>query len=173
MKAKKFKGTPVPSLVGRGPSDTMARREVVALVAARVPRARYDDEKTVRNGISTNVYDAVKAGTLREVKPGGFRLGDVGVWARAKWPKGQFSDVPIFPNRGGRFAHAPGASRGGTGYTHAATLQAAIGEILVLRAENRALAQARAVAEGRVRELEPDAHNWRNWVEKKEGKRRD
>src|SRR5207237_7022067 len=100
MKAKPFKATPVPSISGQGPSDTMTRVEVVALVAARVEDG-YDNVRTARTRISTNIYDAEKAGKLREVRPGVFRLGDVGAWARTKWPGGKFSDLPISPIKGG------------------------------------------------------------------------
>src|SRR5208337_3455105 len=99
MKAKKFKRTPVPSLVGKGPLDTITRREVVALVAARVPGARLDIG-TVSNRISASVYYAVKTGKLREARRGVFRLGDVGAWARVRWPESDFSDLPRSPNKG-------------------------------------------------------------------------
>jgi len=76
------------------------------------------------------------------------------------------------PNSGGASLVLSGYRGTAAGYTHAATLQAASEEVLVLRAENRALLQALAAAEGRVRELEPDAGKWRNSIEKKRGKRR-
>jgi hypothetical protein len=172
MKAKPFKATPVPNLGGKGPSDTMTRAEVVALVAARV-EDRYDNVRSARTRISTNIYDDLKTGKLREVRPRVFRLGDVGAWARKKWPGGKFSDLPIFPIKGGATRTLPALRATGAGYTHAKTLPAAIAEILILRAENRALADALAAAEGRVRELAPDAQKFRNWNDKKKGKRSD
>ncbi len=171
MKAKPFKATPVPSLVGKGPSDRITRREVVALVAARVGDQR-DNDRTARTRVSTNIYDAMKAGKLREVRPGVFRLGDIGGWARAKWPERDFSDIPISPVIGNVSVPLPGFRMASGGYTHAPTLEVAIKEILDLRAKNRTLAEALAAAEGQVRDLEPDARKLRSWIKNKEGKRK-
>ncbi len=170
MKAKPFKATLVPSLGGKGPSDTMSRAEVVALIAARL-EDDYDNVRTARIRISTNIYDAEKTGKLREVRPGIFRLGDVGAWARTKWPGDKFSDLPISPIKGGASLTLPALRLTGAGYTHAKTLPAAMAEILILGAENRALTDALAAAEGRARELAPDAQRLRNWIDKKKGKR--
>jgi hypothetical protein len=160
-----------PSLVDRGPADKITRAELVALVARRVPRGRGDDERSVRNRVSSSVYESVQTGTLPETRPGVFRLGDVGTWARERWPRGQFTDLPVFPNRGAASLTLSGYRATTAGYTHAATREAAIEEVLVLRAEKRALAQALAAAEAQVRELEPDASKWRSWNDKKRGKR--
>jgi hypothetical protein len=171
-KAKPFKGASAPSLAGRGPADEITRAQLVALVAARVPRGSGDDERSVRNRISASVYEALKTDTLRKARPGVFRLGDVGIWARAKWPGGQFSDVPVSPSSGGASLALSGYRVTAAGYTHATTLQAASEEVLALRAEKRALEQALAAAEAQVRELEPDACKWRSSIDKKRGKRR-
>ena len=110
----------------------------------------------------------MRTGTLREAGPGIFRLGDVGTWARAKWSGGEFSDMPIFPGSGSASLALSGRyGLKGAGYTHATTLEAATEEVLTLRAENRALAQALVAAEAQVRELEPDARNFRSWIDKK------
>ncbi len=143
-KAKPFKQTPVPSLDGKGPTDEITRAQLVALVAERVPRGRGDDERSVRNRISDSVYQAVKTGKLCQVGPGVFRLGDVGVWASTRWPDVQFSDLPMSPNSGGASLVLSGYRGTAAGYTQARTLEAAIEEVLVLRTENRALAQALA-----------------------------
>lgn len=170
-KAKPFKRASPLSLAGKGPADEITRAQLVALVATHVPRAKHDDERTVRNRISASVFDAVKTGKLRDAGRGIFRLGDVGPWARAKWPGGQFSDVPVFPISGGASLTLSGFSITAAGYTHPTTLQAAIEEVLVLRAENRALAKELAAAKGRIRQLEPVASKYDNWINKKKGKR--
>ena len=126
-----------------------------------------DNDRTVRTRVSTNIYDAVKARSLREVKSGVFRLGDIGAWARARWPERDFSDIPMSPVIGSVSVPLSGYRMAAGGYTHAPDLEVAIKEILDLRAENRRLAEALAAAEVEVQDLESDAQKWRGWLESK------
>lgn len=170
MKAKKFKGTPVPSIGGKGPSNTVTRRQAVALIAAHVPRASDDDEQTVRNRISAAIYDAVKARKLHSVKPGILRLGDLAAWAPSRWPKGRFRDLPTFPNRASAAGTLPGLRGSATAFVHPSTLPAAIEEIIVLRAENAALATELSVVKARVQVLEEQVRRYRAGYEKRKRK---
>jgi len=170
MKAKAFKGTQVPSLVGKGHSDTLLRREVVALIASRVRRKRGDDESTVRNRISARVDYGIRAGTLRRQPSGYFRLGDVGAWARTAWPDARLDDVPKFPISGSASLNLPALRGMATGYTHPMTLQAAAEDILALRAENAALTAGLAACRARVQVLEEQVRVYRKGYENRKRK---
>lgn len=94
MKAKLFKGASVPNLAGKGPHDTITRREMVALIEKYVPHKSYDDETTVRNRISSRVTYAVRVGQLSPE----FLWGEGLEWAHKTWP-GCFHQLPVFPKQ--------------------------------------------------------------------------
>lgn len=174
MKAKTFEATKVPNLTGKRARDTLSRAEVVALVAARV-RDDYDDDRTVRNRVSTNVYDDVKAGRLRKKPSGVFSMGDVGAWARTQWP-GKFDDLPRPPKvKGKSEAMLLEIRASGVACTDPTTLSAAITEIHDLLRTIGEQAGELAAAKERIRKLEKletDAVKWREWIIKKRGKRK-
>lgn len=166
MKAKKFKLTPAPSLTGKLPYDTFTRRQVVALIAARV-RTTDIDEKTARNRVSAQITYDVSKGKLPCAKRGAFLVGDIGVWSRAKWPGSRFSDIPIFPNKGTAKAMLPAVHVEASGHLQPTTLPEAIAEIRALRRSIASLTRALAATEAQVRDLETDAASWRSWNNKK------
>lgn len=165
MKAKPFKGTPVPRLAGMGPSDTLTRSEVVALIASRVAWAAGDDDATVRNRVSSKVDYDVRKGKLCRQALNKFRLGDIGTWARENWPDARFHDVPTFPVSGNASLALSGYRGAATAYTHPATLEAAVEEILALRARIAALSSELAVCHTRVQALEGQVRRYRpGWL---------
>lgn len=94
MKAKPFKRTPPPVITKSSPNTQLTRAQLVALIAARIPRQRGDDEGTVRNRVSSRLSAAVKRGTLEPMCNGKFKLNEVGRWARDTWPE-KFGDLPV------------------------------------------------------------------------------
>ena len=171
MKAKPFKGAVVASLAGKGPSAILTRSEVVALIASRLSRG--GDDVAIRNRVSSKLnYDVNRRSDnkLRQQGRGRFLLGVIGVYARGGWPEGDFSDLPMAPDRGHASGTLPALRGTATGYTHPLTLQAASGEILTLRAENRTLAKDRAALQARVRVLEEQVQRYRPGWEKRKRK---
>jgi hypothetical protein len=97
MKARAFKATPPPNLAGKKWSDRITRKELVALVAARIPREPGDDDAIVRNRVSAKInYDVLYSKKLKEAAYRKFSLGAISTWARQAWP-GLFDDLPRDP----------------------------------------------------------------------------
>jgi len=170
MKAKPFKATPAPNLTGKGPSDTLTRAELVALIASRVPRERGDTDATVRNNVSSKVNYHVGKGNLRQQPSGNFQLGDIGEWARAAYPTTPIRDIPAFPNSGSASLALPALRGTATAYAHPMTLQAAVEEILALRAKIAALSAELTVSHARVQELQEQVQRCRPGWEKRKRK---
>ncbi|MCC7326367.1 MAG: hypothetical protein IT521_06140 [Burkholderiales bacterium] len=172
MKAKKFKATPVPDLVGKGPTDTITRGEAVALLAARVPPGPFDDEKTMRNKMSARLNDAVsRTKILCPIAPRKFLLGDLARWAIGKWP-GHFDDLPVsrrtFKLTLKAQTRAVGRMRPGV---YPATLDASHKVITSLEAHIAEAEKERNAAQKQVRALSIGAQKWENLIAKKRKKK--
>jgi len=163
VKAKPFKGASVPNLAGKGPHDTIARDELVALIAEYVPRESADDESTVRNRISSRVTYAVKVGQLSPE----FLLGEGLEWIHKTWP-GCLDQLPVFPKQVSEdlvsTAHATASVHDlivPGDLTRCQTLIGAMdSEICELKKELAGLRESVAL-------LAPKAAKWDNWIAKK------
>lgn len=94
MKAKPFRRAVVPDLRGVDPAGALQRKELVALLAANVPRGSADDEATVRNRLSAKVSYDIKHDKLHCVGKGRIRLDEIRRYARAYWP-GLLETLPL------------------------------------------------------------------------------
>lgn len=165
MRARTFKATPVPSIEGRGPSDTISQAELVALVASRVGRDTADDEGTVRNRVRSTVRYAVRHDQLLG-EQGRFKLGDVARWASSKW-LGRFDDLPKDEIMGHLESQIGPITANAGGHVLPARIEEAHQEIDRLHDEIAALRRELDTERAQMRELEPDAKKWRDWIKKK------
>jgi len=182
MKAKPFKATSVPDLVGKKASDTITRAELVSLIVSRVPPRPHDDDATARNRVSGKVsYHVRISGTLKEASPGNFALGAISGWLRQGWP-GHFDDVPRAPRIvTARVSVGEGSDTakvtvrglvlpGDIARCHAAITRME-NNIVALEREVERLRSCLASSQAETRALEPDATRWRDWNRKKGRKR--
>ena len=168
MKARPYKATPVPLTAGKGTNDTISQAQLVALIAARSPRDAADDEATVRNRTLARVSRDVKLGKLVRRKDG-FRIGDVAAWASSRWPD-RYNDLPKDEVVGHAALQIAPITLRAVGYVLPASIEGAVQELIKLHDTIDALRTELNGERAKVRELEPDAKKWRDWMMKKRRK---
>ena len=170
MKAKPFKAARVPNLVGKGPDCEITRAQLVALIAARVPSDKNDDDTSVRNRISTKITYDVSRDKLKPQKSKNFSLRNIAEWTAKNWP-GLFDDVLQVPERVGElYLRSPAAMLFAEGRGLPASREAAHAELDALHQRLATCSQALGAARAEIADLAPKAAKWDHFMATRPGK---